>query len=118
MMAHAIQKNWNLVFQLASNRTQQAELVEMGFNDNEHGSWHTNHTKTIEERDQEDYDPDYCYDPQGRNYVVHGVAAQALLLALAIFSEGGIVACRKHPQLALALQAIALGLFGNRKPVR
>ena len=90
----------------------------MGFNDNEHGSWHTNHTKTIEERDQEDYDPDYCYDPQGRNYVVHGVAAQALLLALAIFSEGGIVACRKHPQLALALQAIALGLFGNRKPVR
>ena len=74
------------------------------------GKWTINHTLKAKQRPNTD-DDESTYDPKGRNFYMYDFNSVAFLVALAF--ESPIVACRKLPQIALALQAISMGLFGD-----
>lgn len=98
-----------LVIGLYSNTKQKESLEKLGFV-SDIGKWTINHTLKAKERPNTD-DDESTYDPKGRNFHMSDFNSVAFLVALAF--ESPIVACRKLPQIALALQAISMGLFGD-----
>jgi len=98
-----------LVIGLYSNTKQKESLEKLGFV-SDIGKWTINHTLKAKERPNTD-DDESTHDPKGRNFHMFDFNSVAFLVALAF--ESPIVACRKLPQIALALQAISMGLFGD-----